>query len=354
MSEVHRSASVGPQEKRTPNAAIAIHGGETRRSALRGLMRPSTVETGVLIADIFLIVVTGIICSSAYHWTIGDGTDHMAPYVGVSFIIAANFSAIMTARQNYHLKRLIRLAKQIREVIIVWSGTYGLLAAVAFTMKISDEFSRGSLLLFFAGGLTSLVISRWFIAGIVSRSLANGSFARKKIIVIAERGLDVSSRALKELQRYGYCPVRTCEITSVEISSAGIAASLRTKLEALVEIARNERIEDVYLLIRWQHHRIVQGVLDSLAVLPISVHLVPDEGASRFLSYPISNVGTTWTALLKRAPLTRAEMMVKRCFDIVFATAALPTLLPLMMVTALLIKLELSRAGALQTTAGRI
>ena len=262
MSEVHRSASVGPQEKRTPNAAIAIHGGETRRSALRGLMRPSTVETGVLIADIFLIVVTGIICSSAYHWTIGDGTNHMAPYVGVSFIIAANFAAIMTARQNYHL-RLIRLAKQIREVIIVWSGTYGLLAAVAFTMKISDEFSRGSLLLFFAGGLTSLVISRWFIAGIVSRSLANGSFARKKVIVIAERGLDVSSRALKELQRYGYRPVRTCEITSAEISSLGIAASLRTKLEALVEIARSEKIEDVYLLIRWQHHRIVQGVLDS-------------------------------------------------------------------------------------------
>jgi len=32
--------------------------------------------------------------------------------------------------------------------------------------------------------------------------------------------------------------------------------------------------------------------------------------------------------------------MVKRCFDIAFATAALPTLLPLMMVTALLIKLD--------------
>ena len=73
-------------------------------------------------------------------------------------------------------------------------------------MKISDVFSRGSLLLFFAGGLTSLVICRWLIADIISRSLANGSFARKKIIVITERGLDVSSRTLKELQRYGYRP----------------------------------------------------------------------------------------------------------------------------------------------------
>ena len=101
---------------------------------------------GVLIADIFLIVIAGIVCSVAYRWTVGGGTEDLTQYVGVSFIIAANFSAIMTARQNYHLKRLIRPAKQIREVIIVWSGTYGLLAAVAFTMKISGDFSRGSLL----------------------------------------------------------------------------------------------------------------------------------------------------------------------------------------------------------------
>ena len=334
MSEIHR---VRRQEV---SIARALPEGETRRSALRGLLRPSLVETGALIADIFLIVIAGIVCSVAYYWTISGGTEDLTQYVGVSFIIAANFSAIMTARQNYHLKRLIRPAKQIREVIIVWSGTYGLLAAVAFTMKISGDFSRGSLLLFFAGGLTSLVISRWFIAGIVSRSLANGSFARKKVIVIAERGLDASSRALKELQRWGYYPVRTCEITSAEISAPGIAPSLLTKLGELVEAARSEKIEDIYLLVRWHHHRIVEGVLDSLAVLPITVHLVPDEDASRFLSYPMSNAGNTLTAVLKRAPLTRAELMVKRCFDLVFAAAALLTLLPLMTVTALLIKLN--------------
>ena len=51
-------------------------------------------------------------------------------------------------------------------------------------------------------------------------------------------------------------------------------------------------------------------------------------------------MGNTWTAVLKRAPLSRAELMVKRCFDIVFATAALLTLLPWITVTALLIKLD--------------
>lgn len=340
MRKGRRSASLMPQDATPPSVDIAIPAGTIRQTAWWGLLRPKAVETGVLIADIVLIVATGIVCSLAYHWTIGTGARNVPAYVGVSLVIAANFSAIMTARQNYRLKLLILPAKQIREAIIVWSGTYGLLAAVAFTMKVSDEFSRGAVLLFFTGGLTSLVVSRWIIADVISQSLANGSFARKKIIVVAERGLDASSRALNELQRYGYKSVRTCEITSAEIASAGIAPSLRSKLTELVEVVRSEKIDDVYLLVRWQHHRVIQGVLDSLAVLPISIHLVPDEGASRFLSYPISNVGNTWTAVLRRAPLTRAELFAKRCVDIVLATAILLTLLPMMLVTALLIKLD--------------
>ena len=107
MSEAHRLASVVPQETRMPNAGFAIPVGESRQSAWRGLLRPSTVETGVLIADVFLIVITGIICSLAYYWMMGGETKDVAPYVGVSFIIAANFSAIMTARQNYRLLRVL-------------------------------------------------------------------------------------------------------------------------------------------------------------------------------------------------------------------------------------------------------
>ena len=40
-------------------------------------------------------------------------------------------------------------------------------------------------------------------------------------------------------------------------------------------------------------------------MLPISVHLVPDESAAQFMSYPVANIGDTWTAVLRRAPLTR-------------------------------------------------
>jgi Undecaprenyl-phosphate glucose phosphotransferase len=175
---------------------------------------------------------------------------------------------------------------------------------------------------------------------LISRALANGSFAKKNIIIIAERDRDASSRSLIELRRYGYHPVKICEVAPKEIALPGITGSLRSKLADVVQFARNERIEDIYLLFNWQHHRAIDGIMDALAVLPISVHLVPDESAARFLNHPIATVGGTWTAVLRRAPLSRIELLAKRCFDLVLTTVLLLSLLPLMLITALLIKLD--------------
>jgi Undecaprenyl-phosphate glucose phosphotransferase len=304
----------------------------------RGLLRPRFVEAGVLIADVLLVVTASLICSWFYYWMFDTGS--VTPFAGVGVIVAVNFAAIMTTRRNYHLKRLIRFATQARETILIWSGIYGLLAMVAFTMKISDVFSRGAVISFFAGGLAALLVWRRLVADILLWSLANGSFASKKIIVIAEQGQTVSSHSLNELRRYGFNAVRTCEISREEIASPAISASLRAKLAELIELARGERIEDVYLLVRWYHHRIIDAIMDGLAILPISVHLVPDESAARFLNYPIASVGDTWTAVLRRPPLTGVEQAAKRCFDLVLASAALLILLPLMLFTALLIKLD--------------
>ena len=72
----------------------------------------------------------------------------------------------------------------------------------------------------------------------------------------------------------------------------------------------------------------------------MNVHLVPDESAARFLKNPTHNIGATWTAVLKRAPLSYAEQIAKRYFDLGLAIAGLSLFTPLMLLTALLIKLD--------------
>ena len=329
-----------PQETTTTSVDIAPLSGEIPTRTWHELLRPKLVEKAVLIADVIFIAAASLVCSSSYSWIATGDLAHVLAFAGLGIIVAVNFTAIMSARRNYHLKSIALFPRQARDTIIVWTGVYGLLAVVGFTMKISSEFSRGSTILFFAGGLATLLSFRFLVANLISQSLANGSFARKKIIVVAEQGHHVSSRALIELRRYGYYPVKTCEVSKEEIAALGICGSLRSKLANVVQVARDEQIEDIYILMNWRHHRAIHGILHSLAVLPISVHLVPDENTAQFLNYPITNIGGTWTAVLRRAPLSHTERAAKRFFDLSLATAALFALMPLMLVTALLIKLD--------------
>ncbi len=95
-------------------------------------------------------------------------------------IVAANFTAIMAARRNYRLKNLTLFARQARDTIIIWFGVSGTLIVVAFTLKISDEFSRGAATLFFIGGMIILLSWRYLVATQISLALATGSFARQE------------------------------------------------------------------------------------------------------------------------------------------------------------------------------
>jgi len=312
----------------------------TRSSSWRHLLRPQIVEKAVLAIDLVLIVSIGFVCSLLYHWVANVDIAKAKAFIGVGLLVAFNFAALMAARHNYNLKNLVAPVREVRDAALFWCGVFALLAIAGFVMKISDEFSRGSTILFFLSGLAALIWWRLLVAHLISTALANGSFAEKKVIVIVQHDHGLSSRPLHELQRCGHQPVLTCEVTRKELTELGIPASLQAKMAQVIETARQKQIEDIYISVSWQHHRAIEGILDALAVLPVSLHLVPDESAARFLNYPSVHVGSTWTVNLRRPPLSRGERAAKRFFDISLSTAGLIMLAPLLLITALLVKID--------------
>jgi undecaprenyl-phosphate galactose phosphotransferase/putative colanic acid biosynthesis UDP-glucose lipid carrier transferase len=118
--------------------------------------------------------------------------------------------------------------------------------------------------------------------------------------------------------------------------------SLRATLDEVIELSRRAPIEELFLLVKWDHARLVEEVLDVLRILPLPVRLVPDENIERFLATPMLEVGTTWAAELKRAPLSVAEQALKRALDMLAAAVAVILLSPLILTAVLLIKLDSS------------
>ena len=169
---------------------------------------------------------------------------------------------------------------------------------------------------------------RVLLSNLIVRALEEGAFAERKIVLIAEKGQLSSSRALFELSRCGYRPTRTFEISRSETDALGMPSSLRATLNEVIELSRRAPIEELFLLVKWDHARLVEDVLGILRVLPLPIRLLPDENVARFLATPMLEVGTAWTAELKRAPLSIAEQALKRAFDVLAAGLGIILLSP--------------------------
>jgi Undecaprenyl-phosphate glucose phosphotransferase len=298
------------------------------------------VEPTIILGDILIIIITCLISGLAYNWAFAGNIPAMQTYAGIGVLASTNLSAIQAARGDYRVINLLNFHRQMRGLTIVWSGVLLVLIGVAFALKIADDFSRGATFTFFVMGLSCLIVWRRFVAQFLKHALSTGAFATRNVIVIGERDRLAASRTIFEIRQCGYVPVRTFEIAQGEIAAGRISRELQETVNSVIEAARAEPVVEILLLIGWQHNWTIASISNLLSVLPIPVYLLPDDNAARFLSSRSINVGTTWAAEIQRAPLTKTEQFLKRCFDAVGAGAVLLLLSPLMLMTALLIKLD--------------
>ncbi len=292
-----------------------------------------------VIVDFVAIMTTSVLADVGYQWGFLNSGGSDERFIGIGFLLFANFAAILAARGNYQPRNLLNSRRQIREVILTWALVALMLLGAAFSLKIAGTFSRVSTITLLVLGCALIVLWRVALSNLVVRAFEEGGFAERKIVLIAEQGQLNSSRTLLELGRFGYRPIRTFEI-SPEAETIGVPPSLQETLNDVIELSRRAPVEELFLLVKWDHARLIEDVLSILRVLPLPIHLVPDENVARFLATPMLQVGTAWTAELKRAPLSVAEQALKRAFDVLAAGLGIILLSPLMLTSALLIKLD--------------
>jgi Undecaprenyl-phosphate glucose phosphotransferase len=294
----------------------------------------------VRFADVGLIVVVSVLTGIFFYLAYWGDCGAVEVFFGIGALTAVNFSALLSARGGYRPQNLADVRKQLRDVSLVWIFAFFVLSFVAFSLKVSETYSRGATLSFFAVGWCALVIWRLTLWQIIAKALAEGGFAEQKVILLVEEGQLSDSSVVDELHRYGYKPTRTYQFAPDVFVSSNGSAKLDKLMEEILDASRRENIECVFLLVPWHHRPTIDRLMASLRVLTVPVHLLPDRNVADFVGNRIVNVGGTWIAELKRAPLTTVEQTCKRLFDVSLASFGLLMVAPLLALVAVLIKIE--------------
>ena len=317
-------------------------GRRLERPTARRLFRLPYNLLGPVVVSVDMVVVISIslLAGFAYEWCFTGVVPGASRYAAIGLLAFTNLTGILAARGDYRVDNLANFPRQARDLVLAWSGIFLVLVGAAAMLKVAEEFSRGATLTFFALGLSGMIIWRGLLARFLVYALSEGAFASRRIIVIGERTRFAASRAISEIQQFGYTPIQTFEIGEEDFARGVISPRLQETINEAIETARSNSVAEVLLLVGWDHSWVIDSIAVMLSVLPIPVYLLPDENVSRYLGHRAVNLGTLRAAEIQRAPLTSGEQLIKRCFDLAAATFVLLLLSPLMLLTSLWIKLD--------------
>jgi Undecaprenyl-phosphate glucose phosphotransferase len=292
--------------------------------------------TGIL--DYVLIVTASILAGVTYHSIIlGADVPNLLPYVAAGNMVAALFVLGAASQGNYCPAIIVSARRQIKSVIIFWSLALLSLAFFLFLAKSGPDFSRGTILMFGLLGFVLLLAFHLWISTALKNALALGMIAGDRAITISEREAvgDLSPTSI--LQKAGAREIRRY-LLSPPTTGADDAAGLRLIDEA-VQFARSQDVECVLLALQWSNERLRNLICDRLEILPVRVLLLPDQHLESILARG-SQLGRDFTIEIQRLPLSLSELARKRGLDVIVATGLLVALAPLLLLIAILIRLE--------------
>jgi exopolysaccharide biosynthesis polyprenyl glycosylphosphotransferase len=266
-------------------------------------------------------------------------------FVGIGAIAAGVFVLPGIFRGEYELTHYLRFRPHLRRAFNYWNVTFVVLLAIAFLTRITEDYSRGSMVLFYFGGLPAVLAVRYALVSTVVLGSKVGLVAAQRVFLIGS-GEDISGFVRRyQPWNFGLHTVGAAPLTRLDgySSSEERSAALEADLRQALESARTLRPDAVYIVTPWSQTATIDSCVDEFLKMPVEIHLGPERILDRFDNVRIAKHGPMASLQLTRAPLTWFERAQKRIFDVTIAAGVLTALAPALAAVAFAIWLETGR-----------
>jgi Undecaprenyl-phosphate glucose phosphotransferase len=297
----------------------------------------SSVGVVAMTSDFVCILFCGVATGMLYNLTMFGVRPDILGYLAAPAVVAALFISTMKGRGSYNPVDLLVLKTQFSRVTTTWAGVFLLLSGAAFALKIGSHFSRGGIFSFAVFGLALLLFQRVLYRDILTYGLNAQRFSGRNAVLISDA--PAAENALVDaLLRHGFQLNRQFTLPIYRQDPSQLDGTL----SEIVAYLRGSNVEEVILSLDSNRWHDLDKLVSGLRVLPLPVSLIPVGATSDILRRPTHLMGDCLRIELQRAPLRASVLRLKRSIDVFGALAGLFLLLPLLIMTAILIKLDSS------------
>jgi Undecaprenyl-phosphate glucose phosphotransferase len=252
-------------------------------------------------------------------------------------ILYVIFAEIVDA---YQIRAIRNTLRWFPRVALMWTAAFAVMTLAAFFLKASEDFSRVWFGSWFLGGLAFLFLTRLLLNWRVRRWARNGTMERRAVIV---GGGKPAEKLIRAMEAQPDNDVRICGIfddRDDERSPLVVAGYPKLgNIEELVEFTRRARISMLIVSLPLDAEKRVLHMLKKLWVLPVDIRLSAHSHRLRFRPRTYSYIGKVPMFDIFDRPIRDWDKVAKRGFDIVFSLLGIIALSPIMLATAIAVKL---------------
>jgi Undecaprenyl-phosphate glucose phosphotransferase len=267
----------------------------------------------------------------------GDPMVHVLTTLGVIAVTGV----IATYMRVHRIAAYRTGLQQLWRSVLAWTLSITLLYGAALLLDGSGVLNRAWILAWWVVGTAVILVFRLVLGYLVRRWTAEGKLRRRTVIVGGGKDAEtliaaIAKGASDDLQLIGLFDDRNDDRSPESVASLAKLG----RVADLVEFARRTRVDLVIVSMPLSAEKRVLDMLRDLWVLPVDIRLSAHMSQLRFTSKAYSYLGEVPVFDMADRPISDWNRVFKWLFDKVVAIAALILLSPVMLITAIAIKLE--------------
>ncbi|MBD3844834.1 undecaprenyl-phosphate glucose phosphotransferase [Bosea sp. SSUT16] len=301
-------------------------------------LSPVMIEGLVRLLDVLVVLAAG----GLIYWLYAAGkVDDPLAYQITIPVVAVGALATFQALRLYPVGALRHFAGMVVRLIGGWTMLFLIALAAFFFLKVGSQVSRGWLIGFYLAGGGALIAERFAVTAAVRRLTRSGRLERRTAIV---GGGEAGAELIKALEAQKDTGLRICGVFDDrnDARSPDLVAGYPKlgTIDDLVEFARRTRLDLVIFTLPISAEARLLTMLRKLWILPIDIRLSAHMSKLRFRPRSYSYLGAVPVLDVFDRPIADWDIVVKWLFDKFVGTLALIALSPVMLATAIAIKLD--------------
>jgi Undecaprenyl-phosphate glucose phosphotransferase len=318
-----------PNTAREFDAAIASGGSVAPRQWGFASDARAALMVCLLSADLLVVAGTGIISYLIRYGLFSIRTAYLANIV-IGCVI---FSLILHSGGMYRFPALRHRLQHLKRLSGYWAATILLLISTIYWSKLADELSRGWIVMWAVGGWAGLMGTRRLAWRVIRSLQARGRLLTHTAVVgYGSTAADLAAR----LQSNNNDDVQVIGVFE-PASDLGDAPGSRAgrDLGCLLQLTASTVLDEIVVAMPCSQLAEAGSLLCELSAFPVDVKVYLDFAGAGRAGGPISVLVPIW-----ERPLAGLPSVIKRGMDICLSAMMLIIMLPLMVMIAVLVKLD--------------